>query len=198
MAPRRPPCAAQAHQGAGKEGPGLIWKRCLESACGESQPRLVLRLHERPHASRLPDPDPECGRRVHPRRPRLQGRALDRRSRCDRGAGRALSPTREAQAHALRQRPRIHLAKTLTDWLRAQGVEPVFIEKGSPQQNPYVERFNGTMRDERLSGEEFESVLEARVVLQAWLEEYNSLRPHRGLGMRTPLQYARDCREGRK
>lgn len=90
------------------------------------------------------------------------------------------------------------IAKTLTDWLRAQGVEPVFIEKGSPQQNPYVERFNGTMRDERLSGEEFESVLEARVVLQAWLEEYNSLRPHRGLGMRTPLQYARDCREGRK
>ena len=54
------------------------------------------------------------------------------------------------------------------------------------------------MRDEKLSGEEFASVLEARVVLQAWLEEYNSLRPHRGLGMRTPLEYARDCREGRK
>ena len=90
------------------------------------------------------------------------------------------------------------IARTLTDWLRAQGVEPVFIEKGSPQQNPYVERFNGTMRDEKLSGEEFRSVLEARVVLQAWLEEYNTRRPHRGLGMRTPLQYAKDCREGSK
>jgi transposase InsO family protein len=90
------------------------------------------------------------------------------------------------------------ISQTLVSWLRAQGVEPVFIERGSPQQNPYVERFNGTMRDEKLSGEEFESVLEARVVLQAWLEEYNSLRPHRGLGMRTPLQYAKDCREGRK
>ena len=90
------------------------------------------------------------------------------------------------------------ISKTLTDWLRAQGVEPVFIEKGSPQQNPYVERFNGTMRDEKLSGEEFLSVLEARVVLETWLEEYNARRPHRGLGMRTPLQYAKDCREGRK
>ena len=90
------------------------------------------------------------------------------------------------------------IASSLTDWLRAQGVEPIFIERGSPQQNPYVERFNGTMRDEKLSGEEFLSVLEARVVLQAWLEEYNSLRPHRGLGMRTPLQFARNCREGSK
>jgi putative transposase len=90
------------------------------------------------------------------------------------------------------------ISGTLTDWLRSQGVEPIFIERGSPQQNPYVERFNGTMRDEKLSGEEFTSVLEARVVLQAWLEEYNTLRPHRGLGMRTPLQYAKDCREGSK
>jgi putative transposase len=90
------------------------------------------------------------------------------------------------------------IASSLTDWLRSEGVEPVFIEKGSPQQNPYVERFNGTMRDELLSGEEFDSVLEARVIVKAWLEEYNTRRPHRGLGMRTPLQYARDCREGRK
>lgn len=88
------------------------------------------------------------------------------------------------------------ICQSLIDWLRSEGVEPVFIEKGSPQQNPYVERFNGTMRDEKLSGEEFDSVLEARVVLTAWLEEYNSRRPHRGLGMRTPLQYARDCRKG--
>jgi transposase InsO family protein len=90
------------------------------------------------------------------------------------------------------------ISQTLVSWLRAQGVEPVFIERGSPQQNPYVERFNGTMRDEKLSGEEFTSVLEARVVLEAWLEEYNTRRPHRGLGMRTPLQYAKDCREGSK
>jgi transposase InsO family protein len=46
-------------------------------------------------------------------------------------------------------------------------VQRAFIEKGSPQQNAFVERFNGTMRDEVLNGEEFESVLEARVVITA-------------------------------
>ena len=35
---------------------------------------------------------------------------------------------------------------------------------GNPQQNSYVERFNGNMRDELLNGEEFNSAFEARVV----------------------------------
>ena len=38
------------------------------------------------------------------------------------------------------------------------------------------------MRDELLNGEEFISVLEARVVISGWMEEYNQRRPHRGLG----------------
>jgi putative transposase len=82
-------------------------------------------------------------------------------------------------------------------WLGDQGVGCAFIEKGRPQQNAYVERFNGTMRDEVLNGEEFTGVLEARVVLEAWLEEYNLRRPHRGLGMKTPRQFADECMEGR-
>ena len=88
------------------------------------------------------------------------------------------------------------IAATLLQWLAERGVETAFIEKGSPQQNPYVERFNGTMRDEKLNGEEFESVLEARVVLQAWVEEYNERRPHRGLGLLTPRQFAARWKEG--
>src|SRR5438105_1074161 len=78
----------------------------------------------------------------------------------------------------------------LTDWLACKGVQTAFIEKGSPQQNPFVERFNGTMRDELLNGEEFDTLLEARVVIEGWRFEYNSLRPHRGLGMMTPDQFA--------
>jgi putative transposase len=53
------------------------------------------------------------------------------------------------------------------------------------------------MRDEVLNGEEFANVLEARVVLQAWIEEYNLRRPHRGLGMTTPRQFAEECTKGR-
>ena len=47
------------------------------------------------------------------------------------------------------------VAASLVSWLAEQGVACAFIEKGRPQQNAYVERFNGTMRDEKLNGEEF-------------------------------------------
>ena len=82
------------------------------------------------------------------------------------------------------------IAATVIDWLADHGVTAAFIEKGSPQQNCYVERFNGTMRDELLNGELFHTVLEARVVIGHWLEGYNSSRPHRGLGMMTPAAFA--------
>jgi putative transposase len=88
------------------------------------------------------------------------------------------------------------IAASLLDWLAERGIATAFIEKGSPQQNPFVERFNGTMRDELLNGEEFDSLTEARVVISAWVEEYNTLRPHRGLGMMTPSAFAASCREG--
>jgi len=82
------------------------------------------------------------------------------------------------------------IAATLVGWLVEQGVTAAFIEKGSPQQNAFVERFNGTMRDELLNGEVFESVLEARVVIGTWRESYNTERPHRGLDMLTPAAFA--------
>jgi transposase InsO family protein len=88
------------------------------------------------------------------------------------------------------------IAATLGAWLLEQGVQTAFIERGSPQQNPFVERFNGTMRDELLNGEEFDSLLEARVVIDEWRREYNTLRPHRGLGMLTPAAFAARCSEG--
>jgi putative transposase len=88
------------------------------------------------------------------------------------------------------------IAATTTEWLAKQDVAAAFIEKGSPQQNPFVERFNGTMRDELLNGEELGNLLEARVLIDAWREQYNTLRPHRGLGMMTPNDFAARCKEG--
>jgi transposase InsO family protein len=90
------------------------------------------------------------------------------------------------------------IATTLTSWLLEQGVTAAFVEKGSPQQNAFIERFNGTMRNEVLNGEIFETLLEARVVIDAWREAYNQDRPHRGLGMLTPAAFATTWTEGRK
>lgn len=51
----------------------------------------------------------------------------------------------------------------------------------------------------RINGEDFDSVLEARVALREWaFVEYNTKRPHRGLGMMTPRQFADVRKEGRK
>ena len=50
------------------------------------------------------------------------------------------------------------IADTLQQWLIEHGVQPVFIAKASPQQNCYIERFNGSMRRELLNGELFDSV----------------------------------------
>lgn len=73
-----------------------------------------------------------------------------------------------------------------------------FIEKGSPQQNAFVERFNGSMRDEVLNGEIFRSVLEARAVIGEWVRNYNTKRPHRGLGMMTPEAFFESRKVGSK
>jgi transposase InsO family protein len=45
------------------------------------------------------------------------------------------------------------------------------------------------MRNEVLNGELFRTVLEAKVVLHAWVDQYNTVRPHRGLGFLTPQQF---------
>ncbi len=78
----------------------------------------------------------------------------------------------------------------MQSWLKDQGVTPIQVEKASPQQNGYVERFNGSMRDELLNREIFHSLTEARVLIGNWVTFYNTERPHSGLGMQTPAGYA--------
>jgi putative transposase len=85
------------------------------------------------------------------------------------------------------------IGEDLKLWLKEQGVTPIFIEKASPTQNCYIERFNGSMRRELLNGEMFPTVLEAKVVIDEWLLLYNTRRPHRGLGGKTPAAYAKMC-----
>lgn len=82
------------------------------------------------------------------------------------------------------------IATSLLEWLREQGVAPIQVQKASPQQNGYIERFNGSMRDELLNREVFHSLTEARVVIGNWVWHYNHERPHSGLEMRTPAAYA--------
>lgn len=77
-------------------------------------------------------------------------------------------------------------AKKVREWLNHLGVKTLFIEPGSPWENGYVESFNGKLRDELLNGELFDTLLEARTLIEAWRNDYNTHRPHSSLGYRPP------------
>jgi putative transposase len=82
------------------------------------------------------------------------------------------------------------IAWALRDWCRMHHTTTSYIEPGAPWENPFVESFNGRTRDELLNIEEFATVLEAQVVIEAWRIEYNTYRPHSSLGGLTPAQFA--------
>jgi putative transposase len=82
------------------------------------------------------------------------------------------------------------LAWALRDWCRLSGTRTAYIEPGSPWENPFVESFNGRVRDELLNLEELTSLTVAQVVVEAWRIEYNTYRPHSALGGLTPAEYA--------
>ena len=77
-------------------------------------------------------------------------------------------------------------AHALADWCRYSGVDPAFIDPGSPWQNGTCESFNGRFRDELLVCEQFNTLLEVQVLAEDWRIEYNTYRPHGSLGGLTP------------
>jgi putative transposase len=81
-------------------------------------------------------------------------------------------------------------AHALQDWCRFSQAGTVYIEPGSPWQNPFVESFHSRVRDELLDVEEFACLAEARVVIEDWRQDYNRHRPHSSLGMRAPAVFA--------
>lgn len=81
-------------------------------------------------------------------------------------------------------------AKAVREWLDLIGVKTLFIEPGSPWENGYIESFNGKLRDELLNGEIFTTLLEAKVLIEDWRQQYNQIRPHSALGYRPPAPEA--------
>ena len=75
-------------------------------------------------------------------------------------------------------------------WCQETGVEWHYIAPGKPQQNGFVESFNGRFRDECLNETLFTGLSEARTAISAWKEDYNRHRPHSSLGNVTPREYA--------
>ena len=75
-------------------------------------------------------------------------------------------------------------------WCKDNKIDWHYIAPGKPMQNGYVESFNGKMRDEPLNETLFFSLDHARTIIAAWMEDYNTTRPHSSLAYQTPAAYA--------
>jgi putative transposase len=82
--------------------------------------------------------------------------------------------------------------KVLDQWAYRTSVQLSFIRPGKPNENAYIESFNGKFRDECLNEHWFISLAHARSIIEAWRIEYNTERPHSSLGNRTPQEFATD------
>lgn len=76
------------------------------------------------------------------------------------------------------------------DWLEENKVGPAFIPPGQPWKNGFIERFHDKFRDECLGQECFQSLLEAKDVIETWRLHYNTQRPHSSLAYQTPAAFA--------
>ena len=54
----------------------------------------------------------------------------------------------------------------------------------------YVESFNDKLRDELLARETFYTLIEAKILIERWRRQYNTVRPHSTLGCRPPAPEA--------
>jgi putative transposase len=75
-------------------------------------------------------------------------------------------------------------------WAYHHGVRIDFSRPGKPTDNAYIETFNGSLRDECLNLHWFETLTEARQLIEAWRVDYNVSRPHMALGNLPPSEYA--------
>lgn len=82
------------------------------------------------------------------------------------------------------------VSNAVAAWCTEAGVDSVFIDPGSPWQNAWIESFNGRLRDELLNLWQFDSLLEAQVLIEDHRIDYNNNRPHSAHNNQTPTQYA--------
>jgi putative transposase len=80
--------------------------------------------------------------------------------------------------------------QVLDAWAYERCVHLSFIRPGKPNENAYIESFNGKFRDECLNEHWFITMAQARRSIESWRIEYNTERPHSSLGDLTPEEFA--------
>jgi hypothetical protein len=81
-------------------------------------------------------------------------------------------------------------ANAVREWPGRVGVTAPHIEPGSPWENGYIESFNGKLSDELPDGEVFDTLPEAKILIERWRVPYDTVRPHSSPGYRPPAPEA--------
>ncbi|RAT10659.1 integrase [Lonsdalea populi] len=83
------------------------------------------------------------------------------------------------------------ISKALDRWAYENKVTMHFSRPGTPTDNPFIESFNGSLRDECLNIHWFLSMEDVQEKLDRWREEYNHDRTHSSLNDLTPAEFIR-------
>jgi putative transposase len=83
------------------------------------------------------------------------------------------------------------ISNAILNWADEAKVDWHYIAPGKPQQNGFIESFNGKLRDEKLNDTLFSTLHQAPVELANWRNDYTHHRPHSGLGWLTPSEFAK-------
>jgi putative transposase len=82
-------------------------------------------------------------------------------------------------------------------WAYQNSAKIDFSRPGKPTDNAFIESLNGTFRDECLNVHWFETLVEAKQLIETWRQEYKESRPHRALKDRTPSEFVSECAASR-
>jgi putative transposase len=86
-------------------------------------------------------------------------------------------------------------SNAVLEWCSEARIEWHYTTPGKPTENAFIESFNGRMRDELLNETLFTSMPHAREKIAAWVDDYNTGRPHSSLGYATPTAFAADLKK---
>lgn len=83
-------------------------------------------------------------------------------------------------------------SRAMLDWAYKHNIKLEFTRVRKP--NQIIESFNSRVRDECLNEHAFFSLEDARTKIDDWHWQYNNINPHSALGMKSPVEFAKEQR----
>jgi len=81
------------------------------------------------------------------------------------------------------------IAKAFEGFCENSGITHVKTQKGKPNQNAYIERFNRSYREDVLDANIFETLNQVRELTFEWMNDYNNNHPHASLDNQSPIEF---------